>query len=67
MYWDDLYLFLAGAAIGLLWLINNKLAVIRDVACVLHLTLAKKQLHDLTDEMFIKEYNRRFSSIRENK
>ena len=46
-----------------LWVMSDKLTKIIDLLEI----IARPQIQSLTDEMFIREYNRRFSSVRENK
>jgi hypothetical protein len=61
-----LYLFL-GLIFWMLVRLNALVFSLVDGLSIAVKQARKREVMDLTDEMFIREYNRRFSSTRENK
>ncbi len=65
-YWFVLFVFL-GLISWQLWRLTFLLAgFVVGLAKVIRMA-EKQEITDLADEMFIREYNRRFSNVRENK
>ncbi len=65
-YWFVLFVFL-GLIVWQIWRLTFLLAgFVVGLAKVIQMA-EKQEISQLADEMFIREYNRRFSSIRENK
>ncbi len=65
-YWFVLFVFL-GLISWQIWRLTFLLAgFVVGLAKVIQMA-EKQEISQLADEMFIREYNRRFSSIRENK
>lgn len=65
-YWFVLFVFLGLIVWQLMRLTFLLAGFVVGLAKVIRMA-EKQEITDLADEMFIREYNRRFSSIRENK